>query len=709
MKQHIIMAMLLLSAFTASAQEPADSTDLFYRHLSLREVVVTGSTGQTKLKHTTTPVTLLSARDMHHHSFTNLIDGIAHLPGLAQISTGSGIAKPVIRGLGYNRIIVVNDGIRQEGQQWGDEHGIELDDNSVGSVQVLKGPASLLYGSDALGGVVLFNSKPPAYGETFFANVATEYQTNNGLFGYSLNTGGSHGDVAWDVRYSDKMAHSYKNAADGYVPNTQFRQRAVNGLLSLRRKWGFSRLRMSYFHLTPSIAEGERDPETGQLEQPYDKTKRYAHGTPFQQVYHYKAALDNMVYLAGGILNIMAAYQHNIRKEMEEEDGHTECGLHFLLHTINYNLHYTRTNAVGWKFTAGINGMAQRSSNKGDEYLIPAYRLFDLGTFVTTEKTFGRFDINGGIRFDTRWLHSYSLIDEGKQRFNAFSRQIHGLTASLGTAWHPSDKVTLKANISRGFRAPNMSELGSNGVHEGTLRYEVGNYRLRPEFSHQIDLGLDYTNKWIAVQLALFANRIDNYIYLERGDQSVTPEDTHADDDEQLSLFRYTSGDATLLGGEVSVDFHPIHRLHLGTSFSYVGARLMHKEGDSRYLPFTPPMRWNTDIKYEITHDAPTLNNAYVSVGMEMNARQNRFLAANNTETATPGYTLFHASAGVDICRRYKTIATVVLTVDNLFDKVYQNHLSRLKYADLNTRTGRTGVFNMGRNITMKLVVPFNW
>lgn len=722
MRLLIHLAVFSLTALSAAAQQPADSSDLFFRHLSLREVVVTGSTGQTKLKHTSIPISILSQRDLRQLSFTNLIDGIARQPGLSQITTGGGIAKPVIRGLGYNRIIVVNDGIRQEGQQWGDEHGIEIDEHSVQSVQILKGPASLLYGSDALGGVLLFNSAPPAFGEKLYANAATEYQTNNGLFAYTLNAGGSSNSLAWDLRYSDKMAHAYKSPVDGYVPNTQFRQRALNGLLALRQQWGFSRLRLSYFHLTPSIAEGERDPLTGRLLRSYNKATTYGHALPYQQVYHYKAALDNMVYLGGGTLNILAAYQQNRRKEYEEDDdGRAACGLHFLLHTVNYDMRYTRVNANGWKLSAGINGMVQRSSNKGDEYLIPAYRLFDIGLFATAEKTFGCFDLNGGVRYDTRWLHSYALTDEGEQRFTDFARRLHGLTASIGTAYHPSDHLTLKANLSRGFRAPNMSELGSNGVHEGTLRFEEGNHRLRPEYSHQLDLGLDYANRWLSLQVSLFANRIDNYIYLQREHDDAThpspspsaaamPRSRHPhDDDTGLQHYCYTAGDATMMGGEIAADFHPIHSLHLGSTLSYVSARQMHSRRDQRYLPFIPPLRWTTDIKYEISHDQPVWNNAYVAFGMDCYARQDRFMAAYATETATPGYTLFHCSAGIDICRRYERVVSIVLTADNLFNKACQSHLSRLKYAEPNPISGHTGIYNMGRNITCKLVVPVSF
>ena len=265
MKKSFFLLSLLYICIMATAQETPDSTDVFFRHLNLSEVVVTGVAGETKLKNASTPISLNTNDELHHTAASNIIDAIARKPGLSQITTGSGISKPVIRGLGYNRLIVVSDGIRQEGQQWGDEHGIEIDGNNVGSVEILKGPASLMYGSDAMAGVLVFNSEPIVPLGEVRGSLSSEYQSNNGLLGYSLRIGGNQKGLAWSLRYSGKHAHAYKNRYDGYVSNSQFSEQALSALLGIHRNWGFSRLRLSYYQTTPSIIEGERDEETGEL------------------------------------------------------------------------------------------------------------------------------------------------------------------------------------------------------------------------------------------------------------------------------------------------------------------------------------------------------------------------------------------------------------------------------------------------------------
>ena len=692
--------LLLACVGTMAAQEAVvlDSTDVFFRHIELKQVVVTGPTGAVKMEDMSMPAAVIDRTELRMAAATNIIDAVSKLPGLSQVTTGGGIAKPVIRGLGYNRVVVVADGVRQEGQQWGDEHGVEIDTNAVSSVEVLKGPASLLYGSDALAGVLKLNTDPLVPLDKMRFNVNTEYQTNNGLFNYSLNFGGNKQGLAWNIRYGDKMAHAYKTPIDGYVPNSQFRERAFSGMLGVNKSWGHSRLIGSYFHLTPSIAEGERDPLTGELEQPYIDTKTYHHGLPYQQVYHYKTVLDNAFHLGGGKLNAVLAYQQNRRQEYEGPD---EYGLYLKLHTVNYNLHYvTRRLSDDWRITSGVNGMWQRSVNEGGEYLIPDYNLFDFGVFATTTANIGRWALNGGVRFDNRHLNSSELMDDGVLRFKAFKRDFSGFTASVGAVWHANDHLDLRANAARGFRAPNISELASNGVHEGSLRYEVGNQDLKPEFSLQFDLGAEFTASWIDAQLSLFSNRIDNYIFIHRTGEVI---------DDDFMTFCYDSGDAQLLGGEVALDIHPWHFLHLGTNFSMVNAVQLHQPEESKYLPFTPAPRWQTDVKWEILHDGRLLNNAFVSLGVDYNFKQDHYYRADDTETATPAYCLLNAAIGTDIMCHGKRVACVSITGTNLTNKAYQSHLSRLKYTDINPVTGRQGVLNMGRNIIFKLFFPLEF
>ena len=670
---------------------------MFYRHLELNEVVVSGMAGETKLKNSSAPISVVTNLDLRQRAATNLIDAIALEPGLAQITTGGSISKPVIRGLGYNRLLVVNDGVRQEGQQWGDEHGIEVDENSIGSVEILKGPASLMYGSDALAGVLLLKQATVLPQGTMQASAGSEYQTNNGLFGFSVNFAGHKGDFVWDARWSQKLAHAYKNKYDGYVPGSQFREHSAKAMLGLHKRWGYTHLTLSHFQLTPSIVEGERDATTGELEHEGD-VKTYGYTLPFQRVEHNKAVVENQLYIGDGTLRTTLGYQQNRRKEFE--DSRDEAGLHFLLHTMTYDVRYTSGDLDGWKLTGGMGGMWQRSLNRGDEYLIPAYRLFDLGLFAMAQKDVDQWSLSGGMRYDHRSLHSEGLIDDGAVRFTDFSRDFSALSGSLGAVWHVNERVNVRMNLAHGFRAPNLSELGSNGEHEGTIRYEIGNNGLKAEHSWQFDLGLDMSSRYVSGTVALFANRIDNFIFAHRTAEVIDP---------SLHTFRYTQGDARLLGFEVAVDMHPIHSLHWQNTFSLVDARQMHQPADTRYLPFTPPARWTSEVKVELTHAHRTFNNAYVSAGLECYLRQSHCYLADNTETPTPSYTLINLAAGTDILLHGKKWCELNVTVSNLFDRAYQSHLSRLKYADLNAVTGRMGVFNMGRNVTFKLLFPIEF
>ncbi|MFV0330662.1 MAG: TonB-dependent receptor [Dysgonomonas sp.] len=557
----------------------------------INEVVITALTGNSLIKRTPSPISYISKKELMQQSSSNIIDAISKQPGIAQITTGNGISKPVVRGLGYNRVVVVNDGMRQEGQQWGDEHGIEIDAQSVNSVEILKGPASLIYGSDALAGVINFLPEPILPEGTIKANLVSEYQTNNGLFNYSVSAAGNNEGFVWNWRYSDKMAHSYKNKYDGYVYNSGFRERAVSGLLGINRSWGYSHLNLDYYHLTPGIVEGERDEETGQFLKPTiidgeetevvasaDDNKSYGRRIPYQQIYHYKAVLNNSIVLGEGSLKAVIGYQQNRRQEFEEIAEPNIYGLYFQLHTVNYDLRYTLPDVGGYKFVTGINGMYQHSLNKGSEFLIPEYNLFDIGAFALVSKNYGALDVSGGVRVDSRHNNAKELFlneneevvtpstPDAEEKFHAFFRNFTGVSASLGLTYQFSEEWNTKVNMSHGFRAPNISELASNGVHEGTVRYEKGNSNLKAENSWQADWGLGYSSSLISGELSLFANRINNYIF------SHKLLDTNGEDllTDGYKTYQFVSGNARIMGGEISIDIHPVEQLHFQNSFSYV-------------------------------------------------------------------------------------------------------------------------------------------
>lgn len=689
MKAIRTIVLLLCLPALAHAQVPGYETAAdTCAHLD--EVVVTGVTGSARMREIPAPVNVVSHEALRVRQSSNIIDALCRQPGVSQLSTGSGIAKPVIRGLGYNRVLVVSDGIRQEGQQWGDEHGVEIDGQAVHSVEILKGPASLMYGSDALAGVIIMHDAPlMAEGERY-AEAGTEYQTNNGLVDYTLNYRGNQNGFVWNGRWSSKWAHDYHAPLDGYVPNTRFREQALNALMGINKAWGYAHLKVSGYHLTPGMTEIEEDYDEGSSD--------YDIAAPFQQVYHYKVVSDNSFNLSDGYVKALVGYQQNRRQEYEDVG---ECGLDFRLQSLHYELRLVAPEWDGWKTNFGAGGMVQQSDNLGDEYLIPAYDLADFGLFATAGKTFAdRLHLSGGARYDWRHLHSLALEEEGEMRFADFSRRFDALSGSVGAIYNAGERLDVKANISHGFRAPNISELGCHGAHEGTFRFEVGNCDLNPERSWQLDLGLDYVSEHFSASLALFANRVADYIYLTRtGDNFGV-----------LPVYSFTSADARLLGGEARAVVHLLHHLHFENAFSYVDARLPGASPDSRYLPFTPAPRWLSTLHYDWPLALPSVNGLFVEAEADVNFRQSHVMTVGGTETPTPSYTLLNLTAGADIyLPSGQKLCSVGVNARNLLNVAYQSHLSRLKYASTYSFTGRHGFNDMGRNVGIKLLFPIQW
>ena len=681
MKNHIIAgllcAVLYIVPSTVKAQTDPHTEGHLSDTLSINEAVVTGLTGPTRLRESPIPFLYISGKSLHSQAATNIVSAIAKYPGVSQISTGPGISKPIVRGLGYNRVVVLNDGIRQEGQQWGDEHGLELDGNGVGSVEILKGPASIMYGSDALAGVVLMKSAPELAPGTILSELSTEYQSASGLAGYSLSFEGNKGGVVWNGRLSDRGSHAYSNPIDGFVPNSQFRERAASLMGGIHRRWGSSHIRLTYFHQTPSL------PEMGEEGEHYS----YSHGVPFQQIHHYRAIIDDHFYLGEGSLTFHLAYQQNRRQEFEEEQ---EAELDMKLSTVNWDVRYNFPQKTSFKLVTGAAGMFQWSKNMGEEALIPDYGITDVGAYFTASEDIGKWNFSGGLRFDHRGLDSKAM----EERFSSFRRSFNAVTGSLGSVWHPAEGLDIRINVARGFRAPSINELSSNGEHEGTYRYEVGSTSLKPEYSLQGDLGIDYTGEWIFIGVSPFISRIDNYVY-------ITPSGEFTE--EGVPVYNYVQGDARLMGGEATLDIHPLKNLHLGNSFSFVDSRKLGKKGDDRWLPFTPAPRWTSEVKYEFGNIGRALANAEAMFRMECFLAQNH---AADGEFKTPSYTIFGASAGTDIMIKGKKRASVSIFAENLFNRAYQNHLSRLRYAGFNEATGRKGFFDPGRNIGVRVIIP---
>ncbi len=685
-------------------------------------VIVTGVSGATSIRKSPVPVTSIRRSALLQKPSANIIDALSHIPGVSQVSTGPAISKPVIRGLGANRVVTVNDGIRQEGQQWGDEHGIEIDELSVSKVEVLKGPASLMYGSDALAGVVNFITNTPVPEGTIRGGLLSNYQTVNKLYANSLNLAGNKNGFNWNGYLSHKSAGDYKNKYDGRVLNSRYNEKNFGGYFGINKGWGYSHLIFSSFDQHIGLVEGDRDDATGKfilyagtgLERiaTDDDLSSRSMFIPNQRVQHYKLVSDNNFALGRSRLKFNLGFQQNLRKEFGNPEDPAEQELFFDLKTINYNLQWQLPEMKQWHTTVGVNGMQQENQNKGAEVLIPEYNLFDAGLFVYAQRFYKKATLSGGIRFDNRTVNSRSFFEGTEEKFNAFTRKFSNLSGSIGLSVEAADNVSFKANIARGFRAPTLAELASNGTHEGTNRYEYGDQQLKSETSVQFDAGVDLDYEHFSLGVSAFFNSIQDFIFyrklasLSGGDSLVNV------DGEDIQAFIFNQQNARLSGLEFSLDIHPhpIHWLHFENNFSFVRGRFTSALDGSENLPLIPAPRWTSELRADIKKAGKNLRNFYASLEADRTFKQDRYFSGFETETATDAYLLLNAAVGADIQNAKKrTIFSIHLGLMNIGNTAWQSHLSRLKYTAENALTGRTGVFNAGRNFSVKLNVPLEF
>jgi iron complex outermembrane recepter protein len=685
-------------------------------------VTVTGVSNAISTRKTPVPLTVVRRAELLQLPSSNIVDALSRQTGVSQVSTGPAISKPVIRGLSFNRVVVVNDGVRQEGQQWGEEHGLEIDEASVNRAEILKGPASLIYGSDALAGVIHLITSVPVQEGTIKGNVLANYQTNHRYQSTHAEIAGNQRGFNWNAYGTLKSAGDYQNRYDGRVFNSRFAEKNYGGYVGLNKSWGYSHLVFSRFHQEPGMVEGDRDEATGRflkfggtaLEEVVSDAdlKGRRPVTPFQEIDHYKIVSDNSIGIGKSQLQLNVAYQNNKRKELGNPEDRSEAELFFDLNTISYNAHWNLPDWNQWKATIGYNGLYQENTNRGEEAIIPDYNLHDAGAFLYVRGQFAKYTVSGGLRFDNRLIHGGEEAGDTGLKFSAFNRSFSNLSGSLGISYEPSPTMTLKANVGRGFRAPNLAELASNGAHEGTERWEYGAQDLKSEQSLQVDAEADFNNEHLTAGLNLFYNHISNFIFYRKlagadgGDSVVLGEGG-----EELQAYQFGQSNALLYGLELSFDLHPhpLDWLHFENRFSYVRGKFAAPTFGSENLPMMPAPKWLSQLKAQFNKAGNRLSNLYALVEADHYFRQDNAFLANHTETPTPAYTLLNAGIGADVTGGKRTLFSIHLSGSNLADKAYQNHLSRLKYTDVNAVTGRPGVYGMGRNFSVKVLVPFSF
>ena len=727
----------------------------------LKEVIVTGVISATDKQEAPVSVTTMNYDELLQNSSTNVIDAIAKAPGVSAMTDGQSISKPVIRGLGYNRVLTVNDGVEQVDQAWFDEFGIEADPDAVNKYEILKGPASLAYGSDAIAGVVNLIPEQPLPEGQLKGDVLFNYQTNNGLINNMFHLAGTKDGIAWSARIDNTAAHAYQDPYDGYVLNSQFSNFNADGTIGLHRKWGYTQLHASYFDMQTGIVDGTRDSLTGVMERQvaypglnggaptyviptHQEETSY---TPFvinQRIRHTKLVWDNSIALGDGRIKAIFSWQKNQRQETNDPTIPNTPDIYYLSNGATYDVRYISPQMGGFNFSGGANGVYQESQSLGTLMLIPNYNFFEIGGFAIANEKIGKLNLSGGIRYDERtftgvdhWVDSLNQAPvapnapNGFHEFQGFTSHFSGMSFSFGGTYDLSKTTYVKANIARGWRAPNVAECAANGVHDGTVVYEIGDPTLRPETSLEEDVTFGVNGKNVDFEVDLFNNSINDFIYAKglknsKGLDSIN-NSLNAAGLGAAPVYKYTQGPAQLYGGEIVFNVHPsdISWVQLNSTFSYVTGGLLHVPDSTKYLPFVPPGRITADLKFPLKQFSKTINHAYLKAGVlscfEQKDVYQQYAIYNGLNTAlTPyeyaaskaaakGYTLFNVGAGSDILSNGKTICQVYLVCTNLFNTAYIDYMSRFKYYPVNYTTDRVGVFNMGRNISVKLLIPIDF
>lgn len=712
------------------------------------EVVVTGVSKATEIKRNPIPMVAVGKTYLDQRSASgNVIDEIANLPGISAVTTGPNVSKPFIHGLGYNRVVTLQDGIRQEGQQWGDEHGIEVDQNSIDRIEVIKGPASLTYGSDAIGGVVNLISPTPVSEGKVLGSVQGIYGTNQGLLNGSFRLYGNQNGLVWGTIISAKEGKNYQNQHDGRVYATGFKEKDARAMVGLNKSWGYSYLNASLYDDLQDIPNGSRDSVSRQFTKQITEAdlfrpivspselNTYAIPSLHQHVQLYRIYDNSNFIIGNGNLIVNLGYQFSHRREYTHPEASDIPGLNLHLSTYTYDVKYNYTFANGYETTVGVNGQYQNNTIGGaTAFPIPAYHQFDIGPFAIIKKSFGKLDLSGGIRYDSRsFTGQAAYIDtaSGKfpelytgsnptttpnviSQFTALNKIFSGVSGSFGGSYNFSQAFLIKANIARGFRAPSIAELSANGPDPGSQIYHVGNSNFKPEFSVQEDIGAFLTLPGVSASVELFNNNIQNYIFQQ---QQLNPDGTPAVNPAfpLYSIFTYVQSKARINGGEVSLDIHPLPWLHFQNSISLTYGQNLGNGGkvpDSlKYLPFIPPLHTHSELRGTFSKGFSKFKNLYAFVGFDHYDAQNRFFSAYGTETYTAGYNLLSAGLGGDLVNQAgQSIVKLFIEGTNLANVNYQSNMSRLKYFD-NAVTApgvQRGIFNMGRNISFKVIVPFD-
>lgn len=607
-----------------------------------------------------------------------LADGITNIAGVSTVSTGVGIGKPVIRGLSYNRVLVYTQGIRLENQQFGDEHGLGISDAGIESVEVIKGPASLLYGSDALGGVLYLNPEKFAMPSETSGDVNLNYFSNTN--GYAANAGlkTSTEKLRFLVRGGYTSHADYQTGDGESVTNSRFNE------FDLKTGAGYQTA-----NFKTELRYNLNKSELGIPEEIGEDTNSRNPVQPYQEIDNHVLSSKSTFFFNNSSLEATLGYTHNNRKEFEEhgeeenpdepEEEEDGPALFMKLNTFNYNLQYHLPKKNRIETIVGVQGMHQTNENFGEEVLIPNATTNDFGVLATSHIHFNSSDLQLGIRYDIRSIDSEQHGILGEEGFiAALDRNFNSFNAAAGFKKDLSKNFIGRINLATGFRAPNLAELTSNGVHEGTNRFEIGDPNLNNEQNIQTDLAVEFKNEHIEFFINGFYNTVNDFIYIEPTGEFVGSD----------AVFNYRQQDAKLYGAEMGLHFHPhpLDWLHFESTFETVRGTL----DDNTDIPLIPANTLTNTLRVEWN---TVKQKGYAFVTLQSVFDQNNVAVF---ETETDGYSLLNLGVGSDFKLFGRPVA-LKISANNVLDTDYISHLSRLK---------TDGIANIGRNVNLNLSIP---
>ena len=603
-------------------------------------------------------IEVLSAKQIKQKGSVTLAEGISNIAGVSQISTGVSIGKPVIRGLSGNRVLVYSQGVRLENQQFGGEHGLGIAQAGVESVEVIKGPASLLYGSDALGGVIYFTPEKFARKNEFIANFGeTLYSNTQGM---QTTFGMKQSGEQWKylLRGAYNSHADYKIPDGDRVTNSRFNELNFNAGIAFVDDNISSELRYNY-----------NQNNIGITEEIHEQTKSRSLELPYQKINNHIIGWHNHIFFDNSKLDVDLGYVFDDRNEFEDEHGHdddddddhdhdddehdddehdddeiNEPALRMKLKTFSYNAKYHAPKFGNTSIILGAQGMYQTNTNYGEEILIPDATINDFGVYSTATIDFENSSLLIGMRYDNRNLeseehelehgheedHDDDDDEEEEHHIEAINRTFNSFNGSIGYKFRIAENITTRVNLATGYRAPNLAELTSNGVHHGVNRFEIGNPDLDNEQNFQADLAIEYTSKHFEFFANGFYNKVNNYIYLN----------PTGEEEGGAPVYEYTQSDSNLYGGEFGVHLHPhpLDWLHLESSFEMV----IGKQSNDDYLTLIPANKWTNTFRAEFNVNE-WWNNGYASMTAQSYLEQNN---VSGFETATGAYTLVNFALG---------------------------------------------------------------